>query len=592
MLLSMAKDIRVILIKLADRLHNMRTLGFLPRDKQTRIGQETLDIYAPLAHRLGMGRVKSELEDLAFKHLNSEVYQSVLRGVSVGQENRQEILDGVIKLLKDELGKAELEGEVTGRAKHNYSIYRKMSDQNRPLEEIYDLMAIRIIVRSVKDCYHVLGIVHSLWTPVPDRFFDYIATPKSNLYQSLHTTVHLPAGHKLEVQIRTWDMHRTAEYGIAAHWLYKEGRQNLKDSDRQMAWLREVLEWQKDLTSPLEFMESLKIELFPEDIFVYTPKGELKQLPKGSTPLDFAFAVHSDIGFACSGGTVNGRLVPLNTPLRSGDTVEVTTSSHQKPSRDWLKLAKTVRARNKIKQWLKKKGLGESTQLGREILERELKKNRITIPSEADLGQLAQRLNHPDWQSVLAAIGNGDISASGVISRLLPESAPGKHGSIVHKLVSKVPIRTGGIKVQGLGQMMFRFAQCCQPLPGERIIGFITRGRGISVHHKDCPNALEIVQDPSRAVEVEWDVPRGHSFLVKLELIVEDRKNLLRDITEAISDSDTNIRSLDLSSQGTTASGNLILEISSLSHLNKVLRKMRKIRGVISAERAKGSQID
>lgn len=592
MLLSMAKDIRVILIKLADRLHNMRTLDFLPQDKQLRIAQETLDIYAPFAHRLGMGKVKSELEDLTFKYLLPEIHKNVIEKVDSVQKERQGFLEQVIEPLQQELKKAGLEAEVTGRAKHYYSIYRKMVDQNRPLEEIYDLIAMRVIVNSVKDCYHTLGVVHNLWPPLPDRFFDYIATPKNNLYQSLHTTVKLPGGHKMEVQIRTLEMHRTAEYGIAAHWLYKEGRQQFGDSDRQMSWLREVLEWQKDLTSPLEFMENLKIELYPEDIFVYTPKGELKQLFKGSTPLDFAFAVHTDVGYKCTGAKVNGRLVPLDTSLKSGDSVEILTSSHQAPSRDWLKLVKTVRARNKIKAWLKKKSLEESVALGRQILDRELKKIHRELPSNSDSLELARKLGYSDWESLLAAVGNGTISASGILHQLIPETHPEKVKSLVQKIVSKARPKPGGIKVQGMGQMMFRFAQCCQPLPGENITGFITRGRGISIHRKDCSNALEITQDPARAVEVEWDVPKGQSFLVKLDLLVEDRRNMLRDITDAIADSDTNIRSLDLSTEAVTATGAIVLEIKNLSHLNQILKKIRKIKGVISAERAKGTSAD
>lgn len=592
MLLSMAKDIRVILIKLADRLHNMRTLNYLPREKQLRIAQETLDIYAPFAHRLGMGKIKSELEDLAFEYLQSELYQTIIEKVHSGQKERQEFLVRTMNPLQEELKKAGVEAEVNGRAKYYYSIHRKMTDQNRPLEEIYDLIAIRVIVNTIKDCYHALGVAHNLWPPVADRFFDYIATPKSNLYQSLHTTVHLPGGHKMEVQIRTREMHRTAEYGIAAHWLYKEGRQAFGDSDRQMAWLREVLEWQKDLTSSLEFMENLKIELYPEDIFIYTPKGELKQLPKGSTPLDFAFAVHSDVGLSCSGAKANGRLVPLDTPLRSGDTVEILTSSHQAPSRDWLKLVKTIRARNKIKSWLKKKGYEENIQLGKQIIDRELKKNHQVLPPELNLNELAKNLGLSDWQSLLSAVGSGTVSASVVLHQLWPETPPEKARSLVHKLVSKARPKPGGIKVQGMGQMMFRFAQCCQPLPGESITGFITRGRGISIHRQDCANALEITQDSARAVEVEWDVPKGQSFLVKLELLVEDRKNMLRDITDSIVDTDTNIRSLDLTTEAATATGVMVLEVNTLSHLNQVLKKIRKVKGVISVERAKGSSAD
>ncbi|MCI0530482.1 MAG: bifunctional (p)ppGpp synthetase/guanosine-3',5'-bis(diphosphate) 3'-pyrophosphohydrolase [candidate division Zixibacteria bacterium] len=593
MLLSMAKDVRVILIKLADRLHNMRTLEFLPPARQIRVAQETLEIYTHFAHRLGMGKVKAELEDLAFKHLQIDSYAEIRRRVDSGKQRREDSLSRILGPLKEELQKAAIEAEVTGRAKHYYSIYRKMEDQNRPLEDIYDLIATRVIVASVKDCYHALGVIHNRWHPVPDRFFDYIAIPKTNLYQSLHTTVYLPDGNKMEVQIRTWEMHRTAEYGIAAHWLYKEGRQDIAEADKQLSWLREVLEWQKDATSPTEFMEYLKIELFPEIIFVYTPKGELKQLPKGATALDFAFNVHTEVGYHCHGARVNGRIVPLGTPLHSGDTVEVLVSTHHSPSRDWLNMVKTGRARSKIKAWMKKKGHDDSVLLGKQLLERELKKEHVELSPDQNLEQLAQRLNFNDWETVLAGIGNGTTTAISILHKLFPATVPTQRKSFLQKLVGTKPSpQKGGIKVQGLGQMMFHLGQCCQPLPGEEIVGFITRGRGISIHRADCHNGAALAREGMQTVVVEWDVPKDHSFLVKLDLLVEDRKNMLKDITDTLADSDTNIRNLELQSHGTTATGKIILEVNTLGHLNKIMKKISKIKGVVSIERTKGTQTD
>ncbi len=591
MLLSMTKDIRVIIIKLADRLHNMRTLDSLDKEKQKRIALETREVYAPLAHRFGMAKIKWELEDLSLKYLDPEAYNELVRKVDERIEDREAYIREITGPLKRELEKAGINADLTGRPKHFDSIYRKMKKRQKPFEEIFDLFAIRIIVNSEGDCYHVLGIVHTLWMPVADRFRDYVALPKSNMYQSLHTTVIGPRGKMVEIQIRTHQMHRTAEYGIAAHWLYKEGRREADESDKQMTWLREVLEWQKDLTNPSEFLEYLKIDLFRDDIFVFTPKGELKQLPKGSTPLDFAYAVHSEVGNHCIGAKVDGRMVPLNTILASGQEVEVVTSPHQNPSQDWLKIVKTPRARSKIKHWLRQKRYEEHVNLGKEILEKELKKHSVKIPTENEFTDLAMGLNFRDSGAMFFGIGNGSYSFQHILSKLVPpEKLKEIRPSIIQRFVDKARGGVKGIRVGGMGNMMFRFAQCCQPIPGEAIVGFVTRGRGVSIHRADCSNALQMLMQEERKVEVEWDVGKDQSFMVKLDILVQDRKNILRDITQAIADTDTNVRGAEIKGGETTSIGNFIIEVKNISHLNKTLKKIKNVKGVIQAERAKGSE--
>lgn len=586
MLLSMAKDIRVIIIKLGDRLHNMRTLEALDQEKRKRISQETLDVYAPLAHRFGMSRIKDELEDLSLKYLNPEVYQEIFKKLNVTGEEMEAYINEVTRPLKKELEENGIKAEISGRAKHFYSIYRKMVSRRKPFEEIDDLIAIRIIVNSEAEGYQTLGIVHSLWIPVAERFDDYIATPKSNMYQSLHTTLIGPRGKMVEIQIRTYRMHRTAEYGVAAHWLYKEGRKEPDESDKQMIWLREVLEWQKDLTNPSEFLEYLKIDLFHDDIFVFTPKGDLKPLSKDSTPLDFAYAVHSDVGNRCIGAKVDGKIVPLNAVLKSGDRVEILTSPHQTPSQDWLKIVRTSRARSKIRRWLKQKGYEDSLRLGKEIFEKELKKNNIKL-SQQEMDDLATSLSFSDTDSMYASLGNGDISIKQILAKLLP--AEGEKITVVKKFLGKARGRTG-IKIQGMGNLMFRFAQCCQPLPGEEIVGFITKGRGVSIHRSDCPNALQMTVENDRGVDVEWDVEKDQSFLVWLEVTVEDRKGLLHDIAEAIADAGTNIRGAEIKPSEPPTHGSLLIEVKNLKHLNRTIKKIKRVKGVIRVERARGAE--
>lgn len=591
MLLSMARDIRVILIKLADRLHNMRTLQFVRPEKRVRIATETKDVYAPLAHRFGIARMKIELEDLSFKYLHPEEYQDLSRKIEMTRQEREEYIEQITKPIKKTLVDKGIKISISGRAKHLDSISRKMALRNLPLEEIYDLLAVRILVSTKMECYEVLGVIHELWRPVPNRFHDYIATPKPNGYQSLHTTVFGPGNRMLEIQIRTQAMHHVAEYGIAAHWLYKEGRQQMDEADRQMSWLREVLDWQKDMTNPSEFLEYLKIDLLQEDVYVYTPRGDLIHLTAGASTLDFAFAVHTDVGLHTTGAKVNGKLVPLGTKLKSGDEVAVMTSPNQTPSHNWLRLAHTSKARSKIKRWLKQQGYEQSVSLGKEILDRELKKIHLKMPSEQDLNDIAQGMGFVSSEALIAGIGVGTISAQQIITKISPEQVPEAKTSLVKRFIDTA--RGGkGIKIQGMGNMMFRFAGCCQPVPGERIVGFITRGRGISIHRADCPAALELSQTPERMIDVEWDADRDQAFIIRLDILLEDRKNALRDITEAISEADANVRGAEISGKGGPVMGAFVIEVKNLTHLNRVVQKVKKVGGVISIERAKGGDIE
>jgi len=591
MLLSMARDIRVILIKLADRLHNMRTLQFVKPEKRVRVATETREVYAPLAHRFGTARIKTELEDMAFKYLHPEEYLELARKVEMTRQEREEYIKLVTQPIKKALVDEGIKVQIAGRAKHLDSIYRKMKLRNLPIEQIYDLLAIRILVSTKMECYKVLGVIHDLWKPVPNRFHDYIATPKPNGYQSLHTTLFGPGNRMLEIQIRTQAMHHVAEYGIAAHWLYKEGRQEMDKGDEQMSWLREVLDWQKDMTNPAEFLEFLKIDLLQEDVYVYTPRGDLVHLPAGSTTLDFAFAVHTDVGLRTTGTKINGKMAPLNTQLKSGDEVEVMTSPNQTPSHDWLRMVRTSKARAKIKRWLKQQGYEQSVVLGREMLDRELKKAHLEFPEETGLDDIAQGMGYVSGEALLAAIGVGTASAQQIITKLSPDHETVKKKSLVKRFLDTA--RGGkGIKIQGMGNMMYRFAGCCQPVPGEHIIGFITRGRGITIHRADCMTALELAQSPERVIDVEWDVDRDQAFVVRLDILLEDRKNMLRDITEAISEADANVRGAEISGKGVPVNGVFVVEIKNLSHLNRVISKVKKVKGVISIERTKGADVD
>jgi guanosine-3',5'-bis(diphosphate) 3'-pyrophosphohydrolase len=589
MLLSMAHDIRVILIKLADRLHNMRTLSFLPQEKQKRIASETYEVYAPLANRFGMAKIKWELEDLSLKYLNPDRYNYIMSKINETVVEREAFIAEIVKPLSEAFEKAGLKASIKGRAKSIDSISRKMELKGREFEEIYDLFAIRIIVDTVGECYMALGLVHQILKPSGIGFDDYIANPKGNGYQSLHTNVIGPKGRLVEIQIRTRQMHYTAEFGIASHWLYKEGKKEVDPSDKQFNWLREVLDWQKDMTNPAEFLEYLKIDLFHDEVFVFTPQGELKHLPANSTPLDFAFAVHTNVGLHCSGSRLNGKLVPLDTKLTSGDEVEILTSPNQEPSRDWLTYVQTSKARSKIKRFLRQKGFEQSVILGKEMLEKSLRKKKVKFPTERELTDCAHALSFSSLESLYAAIGQGDVSVLHVQSKLYPVAEEAPKQSRVKSFLDRAR-GSKGIRIQGLDNMMFRFAQCCQPVPGEKIIGFITRGRGISIHRADCAVALKMTEDAERLIDVEWDVSKDDEFLVRIEMVVEDRKNVLRDILDSLSTEDVNIRDAGMKSHEGYAQGMLVIEIRNLSHLERVLDKIRRTKGVQSVWRSQGGK--
>jgi GTP pyrophosphokinase len=584
LLLSIAKDARVIIIKLADRLHNMRTLEPLAEDKRRRIALETREIYAPLAHRFGMAGVKAELEDLAFKHLETPEYRDLVKHVRAKKSERERTIERVAGPLADQLTAAGLQDfEITGRPKNLWSIYKKMKKRDKPFEEIYDLLAVRVLVNSIPECYHALGIIHHAWTPLQERFKDYIASPKSNGYQSLHTTVFGPGGQLYEIQIRTRDMHRTAEYGIAAHWLFKEGRRETDELDRHLAWFRQLIELQQDAHTPEEFLEFLKVDLYQDEIFVFTPKGDVKRLPKGATPIDFAFAVHTEVGEHCQGARINGRIAPLHRPLRNGDTVEVVTSPHAKPSQDWVAHVHTARARHKIRQWIRQEEHERSVALGREILDREVRRRRLAAPKDEQLVRAAKELSVGSAEQLVAALGRGDVAIGQVMRALFPDlgveepaaAKPGMVGRMMERL------RLGrGIKIQGVDGLMVRYAQCCQPVPGDPVVGYVTQGRGISIHRSDCPNLLTLSAEMERRVEIDWHEMDHELFPVRLAVTGEDRRGLYADICEAVSETGTNIRSAELQSRDGAVFGSLLVEVENQTHLNKVLRTVRKVKGV------------
>ena len=589
MFMTMAEDVRVVIIKLADRLHNMRTLAPLSDEKRRRIALETRELYAPLAHRFGMAGVKAELEDLAFKHLEAEEYRQLVRQVKARRVERDRTTERLRAPLAEDLRHAGLaDWEITGRPKNLWSIYKKMKQRGKPFEEIYDLLAVRVLVNSITDCYHVLGIIHHKWTPLQERIKDYIASPKSNGYQSLHTTVFGPAGQLYEIQIRTREMHRTAEYGIAAHWLYKEGGKSADELDRHLSWFRQLIELQQDAHTPEEFLEFLKIDLFQDEIFVFTPRGDVKRLPKGATPLDFAFAVHTEVGQRTQGARVNGRIAPLHRPLKNGDTVEVITSAQAKPSRDWLAHVQTGRARHKIRQWVKQEEHERSVALGREILEREVRRRRLAPPNGDRLGQAAVTLSVGSGEQLVAAIGRGDVPIGQVMRALYPDlpaddlhpPRPTAFGRVMERL------RLGrGIKIQGVDGLMVRYAQCCQPVPGDAVIGYVTQGRGISIHRHDCPNLLTLSDETERRVEIDWQEVEGEVFEVRLAVSGEDRRGLYADICEAISGTGTNIKNADLASKDGAVFGSVLVEVENHTHLHKVLRAVRKVKGVTEIAR-------
>ena len=595
MILAMVKDIRVILIKLADRLHNMRTLEYHHPEKQVRIAQETLDIYAPLAHRLGIDWIRSELENLAFRYLHPQIYEEIQRKIAKREKERTRYIEEVKRTLMKKLYENHIEGEVNGRLKQIYSIYLKMKDQNLDFDQVYDITAFRVIVNSIKECYDVLGIIHSLWKPIPGKFKDYVGLPKENMYQSLHTTVIGPYGERIEIQIRTHEMHRIAEEGIAAHWKYKEGKVVEEAEDKRFTWLRQLLEWQRDLKDDAEFIESVKVDLFPHEVYVFTPKGAVKQFPLGASPVDFAYSIHSDVGNHCSGAKVNGKIVPLRYELRSGDTIEIMTSPNQKPSKDWLKFVKTARAKTKIRQWFTIEEREKSINLGKEILEKEFRKydlQQAKLIKTGDLAKVANEFSYQGVDDLIAAVGYGKVTANQIIGKILPqerleqqreEHEEGRLKGLIKK-ITRAP--KDALLIKGIDNVMVRYAGCCNPLPGDRVVGFITRGRGVTIHAADCQNAMD--DDPNRKVEVEWDSTKGYSYPVRIQIYSEDKKGLLAEISNSISANEANIRNARVdTTEDKKAISTFEVEIRDLNHLKKVIRALEKIKGVQRAERVR-----
>jgi len=589
LLLSIAKDARVILIKLADRLHNMRTLDFLAAEKRRRIAQETRDLYAPLAHRFGMARMRWELEDLAFKHLEQPEYKSLAKLVAQRRGEREETISQVTEPLQALLRSAGIVNvEVTGRPKHLWSIYKKMTKWDKPYEEIYDLMAIRVLVDTVPDCYHALGVIHEKFTPLQERIKDYVGQPKSNGYQSLHTTIFGPDKQMFEIQIRTREMHRTAEYGIAAHWRFKEDARSADELDRALHWFRQVLELQLDAKTPDEFLEFLKLDLYQDEIFVFTPTGDVIQLPKGATPIDFAFAVHTEVGLHACGARINGKQSTLARELKNSDTVEIATSPTARPSRDWLSHVRTGRARHKIRQRLRIDEHTTSSKLGREMLYREVKRRRLVKPDDAQLKVAAGAMNLHDVNHLIASIGQGDVGVIQVLKHLYPETesavAPVKVGPL-DWLVDKVRGNPKGVRIQGVDGLMVRYAQCCQPVPGDPVVGYVTRGRGVSIHRGDCPNLLMLDLEPERRLDIDWKELEGERFMVRLALDATDRRGLYADLAAAVSATDTDIRSFEMQSSDGHVTGAVAVEVENLAHLQRILKAARRVKGVTEVTR-------
>lgn len=590
MFVAMAKDIRVILIKLADRLHNMRTLDYSPPEKQKRVAGETLEIYAPLAHRLGMWRMKWELEDLSLRYLDSIAYYELVERVATKRQEREGYIEEARETLEAALDEIGISAEIQGRPKHFYSIYRKMEKQGKDFGEIWDLMGLRVIVGTLRECYAVLGAVHSIWKPIPGRFKDYVAMPKSNMYQSLHTTVIGPRGEPLEIQIRTWEMHRTAEYGIAAHWRYKEGGGSGGDFEEKITWLRQILEWQKETRNGTEFVETLKVDLFSDEVYVFTPRGDVKTLPAGSTPVDFAYSIHTDIGHSCSGARVNGRMVPLSTKLSTGDIVEIITSKSQAgPSRDWLAIAKTSKAKGKIRQWLKEQRREASVEQGKELIEKELRRLGLEVRAnmkEERLLEVAQKFSYQSASDLLGSVGYGKLSAAQVVTRLVPERAADE---APRPLPTRPKSRSShGVRVPGVDNVLVRFARCCNPVPGDEIIGYVTRGRGVSVHRLDCRNASIILHDEEdRVVEVYWDTKAGESYAVDIEMEAYDAPGLLTLVINTTVEMKAHVSAVTArTAKNRLALISMTMEINDVKHMNSVIERLKRISGVQSVRRA------
>ena len=610
MFLAMAKDIRVILIKLADRLHNMRTLKFMSEEKAKYKAKETLEIYGGIAHRIGISKIKWELEDLALKYIDPEGYRELSDKITMKRSQRQEYIDKIVHLLEEKFKEVDINCEVSGRPKHFYSIYKKMKKKNKTFEEIYDLTAVRIIVDTVKDCYAVLGMVHTMWIPMPGRFKDYIAMPKPNLYQSLHTTVIGPDGEPVEIQIRTHEMHEIAENGIAAHWKYKEGITGNQDAkmEQKLKWLRQMMEWEKDVQDPHEFLDALKDDVFNSQVYVFTPKGDVIELPAGSTPIDFAYRVHTNVGNKCTGAKINGKIVPINYKLQNGEIVEVITSSNSTgPSRDWLNIVQTPTARNRIRQWFKKERREENIERGTDILEKEFKRYNIPYKNSSIqkfLNQVAKKFNQPTLEDLIATIGYGGIATSQVMpkvrdfynkevnrqekeKRMQEKEDKIKKNFDEHEYAKKRKKKDNGITVKGLDNILVRFAKCCNPLPGDDIVGYITKGRGVAIHRRDCTNIKlddEFLQN--RLVEVEWNNPEKSKFEGEVKIIAVDRVGLLNDIIHVVSMEKLSISGINCRVlKDNTANISLLVEVNDISELKQLMKKIKSISGVDDVSR-------
>lgn len=584
LVLAIARDPRTVLIKLADRLHNMRTIEFLSQERQQAIAQETMDVYVPFANRFGIAKIKWELEDLAFKVLMPGKYFEIERGINQSRAERERLITKLLVPLQDTMDKAGIKCSIHGRPKHFYSIYNKMRDQEIGLDRIYDLLALRIIVETKADCYHALGELHTQFPPLSDRIKDFIATPKKNMYQSLHSTVRTPQGKYIEVQIRTNKMHDRAELGIAAHWRYKEGGGTDASGLTEMVkMLRQIMVWQEDVADPREYMDTMMSDFLRDEVFVFSPGGDVFQLPSGGTPLDFAFRIHSEVGFRCTGAKVNGRIVSLRSELVNGDSVEILTSKTPNPSPNWLDIVKTGRAKHHIRRWLKTSKFEESIKLGREILEREFNRAHVRVKIDNDLADLAQEMGYGDLEKLLAAVGNGDLGHAKVVGRLVPrnESAAEKVLSKGKELYDNLLRRsTTGVRVAGVDNLMVVYARCCQPIPGDAVVGVITRGRGVSVHRDGCSNLNDPNLGPERRIEVSWDAAPDQTFHVKLIITALDRKNLLMDVSNVLNQSNTNIQSGNFVSEDDLSTITLVVEVTNLNKLEKILIALGKVQGV------------
>ena len=604
MLLAMVSDVRVVLIKLADRLHNMRTLEHLPPDKQQGIARETLDIYAPLAHRLGMGKVRGELEDLAFRFVDPYAYQQVHDAVEERRTEGEQFLAGVEALLQEKLRENNIKARVEWRIKRLFSVNQKLIKARTTVDQVYDLLALRVITTSVQDCYAVFGLIHSIWRPVPGRIKDFIAMPRPNLYQSLHTTVMGEGGHQFEVQIRTEEMHRIAEEGIAAHWKYKAGGSPVSARDEQrLAWVRQLVEWQREMSDPNEFLSTLKIDLYPEEVYTFTPKGKVVVLPKDASPLDFAYSIHTEVGHSCIGAKVNGRMVPLRSKLRNGDIVEVVTQNGHTPSRDWLTFVKSSRARNKIKHWLNEHQRERAIEIGRKLLEREARKYKISLSKfdESDYERIAAEYSVATPNDLLAAVGFGKYSARQVLNRLAPSVTSQQSAETdaavagVADTVKRVSMASGAdsLQVEGQDELLVYRARCCNPIRGEEIIGYVTRGKGVAVHARSCPNVQNLLYESDRRISVEWARPadeatgRRLTYPVKLTVYCDDRAGMLKEMTAVISDDNTNIRSVDSKpGPNNDATVEFVVDAEDVRHLNRLVQGLRRVPGVRDVQRS------